>query len=516
VDHELIINASKQDVEIALLKDKILSELHYEKAKTDFQVGDIYLGRIKRVIPSLNAAFVDVGYEKDAFLHYFDLGKQFSSLKKYTKEVKGGRRQNGDLSQLALESDINKNGKIKEVVSAGNEVLVQIAKEPISSKGPRLTSELTLAGRFVVLVPFSNRISISQQIKDPQERERLKRLMASIKAPNFGIIIRTVAQNKKVAELDSDLRNLMERWENLYKGFKNAKPPKRVLGELNKTTTVLRDLLDTNFTRINVDNPQMLDDVKSYISKISPEKVDIVKLYKGKLNIFDAFDVNKQIKSSFGKKVVLPSGTYLIIEHTEAMHVIDVNSGNRKALSTDHETNVLEINTEAAKEIARLLKLRDMGGIIVVDFIDMYDNASNKKLWEVFKGFMAEDKTKSHVLSPSKFGLIEITRQRVRPEIEIKTTETCPTCKGSGEIQASVLITDEIENNLNYLIENSDEKGITLACHPYISAFLTNGVMSQRFNWLLRYKKWIKIKPVSSYTLLEYNFLNKDGEEILF
>jgi ribonuclease G len=516
VDYELIINANKQDVEIALLKDKVLSELHYEKAKTDFLVGDIYLGKIKRVIPSLNAAFVDVGYEKDAFLHYFDLGKQFSSLRKYTKEVKSGQRQNGDLSHFQLEKDINKNGKIKEVLSAGNEVLVQIAKEPISTKGPRLTSELTLAGRFLVLVPFSNRISISQQIKDPLERERLKRLMTSIKAPNFGIIIRTVAQNKKVAELDGDLRNLMERWEKLQKGFKNSSPPKRVLGELNKTTTVLRDLLDTNFTRIYVNDSQLFEEVKTYISTISPEKLDIVKLYKGKSSIFDAYDVNKQIKSSFGKKVVLPSGTYLIIEHTEAMHVIDVNSGNRKALSTDHETNVLDINIEAAKEIARLLKLRDMGGIIVVDFIDMYDAASNKKLWETFKGFLAEDKTKSNILPPSKFGLIEITRQRVRPEIEIKTTEMCPTCKGSGEIQASVLITDEIENNLNYLIENTDEKGITLACHPYIAAFLTHGFISLRMSWLLRYKKWVKIKAVSAYSLLEYNFLNSIDEEILF
>lgn len=516
MDYELIINSNKQDVEIALTKDKVLTELHYEKAKTDFQVGDVYLGKIKRVIPSLNAAFVNVGYEKDAFLHYSDLGKQYNFLKKFTKSVQSGALTTGDLSNDELQPEILKQGKIKDVVAAGQEILVQIAKEPISSKGPRLTSELTLAGRYLVLVPFSNKVSMSQQIKSSQDRERLKRLMLSIKPANFGIIVRTVAANKKVAELHSDLHTLLQRWDTLIKNLKDARSPKRVLGELNKTNTVLRDLLDKNFSRIHVNNPLIIDELKSYIMKISPEKADIVKLYKGKLPIFDAFDINKQIKSAFGKKVTLPSGAYLIIEHTEAMHVIDVNSGNRKALSKDQETNVLATNIEAAKEIARVLKLRDMGGLIVVDFIDMYDHASNRKLYEEFKAFMAEDKTKSNVLMPSKFGIVEITRQRVRPEIDIKTAEVCPTCKGSGEVEASVLIIDEIENNLNYLIESQKETKITLVTHPYIHAFLTNGLFSIRSKWMLHYKQLIRLKANPAFTFLEYSFENRIGEEILF
>lgn len=516
MDYELILNSNKQDVEIALIKDKVLTELHYEKAQTDFQVGDIYLGKIKRVIPSLNAAFVDVGYEKDAFLHYSDLGKNYNSLKKFTKQVQSGVQHTDKLATFDIQPEIIKHGKIKEVVAAGQQILVQIAKEPISSKGPRLTSELTIAGRYLVLVPFSNKVSMSQQIKNGQDRERLKRLLLSIKPANFGIIVRTVASKKKVAELHADLDMLMERWEALISGFRKAMPTKRVLGELNKTTTVLRDLLDTNFTKIHVNSPDQVEEIRDYVKKISPEKANIVKLYKGKHHIFDAFDINKQIKTSFGKKVSLPSGTYLIIEHTEAMHVIDVNSGNRKAQSKDHETNVLAINIEAAKEIARILKLRDMGGLIAVDFIDMYDQASNRKLWEAFKGFMAEDKTKSNVLMPSKFGIVEITRQRVRPEIEIKTAEVCPTCKGSGEVEASVLIIDEIENNLNYLIETQNEKSITLATHPFIASYLTDGLMSMQMRWYFRYKKWIKIKPDSSYTFLEYNFINKIGEAVLF
>ena len=516
MDYELILNSNKQDVEIALTKDKVLTELHYEKSQTDFQVGDIYLGKIKRVIPSLNAAFVDVGYEKDAFLHYSDLGKNYNSLKKFTKQVQSGVQHTDMLAKFEIQPEIIKHGKIKEVVAAGQQILVQIAKEPISSKGPRLTSELTIAGRYLVLVPFSNKVSMSQQIKNGADRERLKRLMQSIKPVNFGIIVRTVAAKKKVAELHADLHFLMERWEALIVGFRKAKPPKRVLGELNKTTTVLRDLLDKNFSKIHVSSPEMVEEVRDYVKKISPDKANIVKLYKGKHHIFDAFDINKQIKTSFGKKVSLPSGTYLIIEHTEAMHVIDVNSGNRKAQSKDHETNVLAINIEAAKEIARVLKLRDMGGLIVVDFIDMYDQASNRKLWEAFKGFMAEDKTKSNVLMPSKFGIVEITRQRVRPEIDIKTAEVCPTCKGSGEVEASVLIIDEIENNLNYLIETQNEQSITLATHPFIASYLTDGLMSMQMRWYFRYKKWIKIKPDSSYTFLEYNFINKVGEAVLF
>lgn len=516
MDYELILNSNKQDVEIALTKDKVLTELHYEKSQTDFQVGDIYLGKIKRVIPSLNAAFVDVGYERDAFLHYSDLGKNYNSLKKFTKQVQSGVQHKDLLANFEIQPEIIKHGKIKEVVAAGQQILVQIAKEPISSKGPRLTSELTIAGRYLVLVPFSNKVSMSQQIKNGADRERLKRLMQSIKPANFGVIVRTVAAKKKVAELHADLYMLMERWEALIQGFRKAKPTKRVLGELNKTTTVLRDLLDTNFTKIHVSSPELVEEIRDYVKKISPDKANIVKLYKGKHHIFDAFDINKQIKTSFGKKVSLPSGTYLIIEHTEAMHVIDVNSGNRKAQSKDHETNVLAINIEAAKEIARVLKLRDMGGLIVVDFIDMYDQASNRKLWEAFKGFMAEDKTKSNVLMPSKFGIVEITRQRVRPEIDIKTAEVCPTCKGSGEVEASVLIIDEIENNLNYLIETQNEEAITLATHPFIASYLTDGLMSMQMRWYFRYKKWIKIKPDSSYTFLEYNFINKVGEAVLF
>jgi ribonuclease G len=516
VEYELIINSSKKSVEIALTRDKILTELHYEKADTDFQVGDVYLGKVKRVIPSLNAAFVNVGYEKDAFLHYSDLGRQYNFLKKFTKEIQNGSRQNGSLNDDSLEQEILKQGKIKDVLSAGQEIVVQIAKEPISSKGPRLTSELTLAGRYIVLVPFSNKVSMSQQIKNREDRDRLKRLMLSIKPPNFGIIVRTVAANKKVAELHSDLHNLMERWEELSKKLKHAKSPKRVLGELNKTNTVLRDLLNNDFSKIHVNNPEIVGEIKSFIQQISPDKADIVKLYKGRYPIFEAFDINKQIKSSFGKKVSMKSGAYLIIEHTEAMHVIDVNSGNRKANSKDHEANVLATNIEAAEEIARLLKLRDMGGLIVVDFIDMYDQASNRKLWDAFKGFMAEDKTKSNVLMPSKFGIVEITRQRVRPEIDIKTAEVCPTCKGSGEVEASILILDEIENNLNYLIENQKETNITLLTHPFLFSYLTHGFMSHQMRWLLRYKQWVKIKQQSDFTFLEYTFQNKLGEDILY
>jgi ribonuclease G len=514
VDKELVIDSNPTEVNIALLEEQTLVELQKEKNNNNYAVGDIYLGRVKKIMPGLNAAFVDVGYEKDAFLHYLDLGPQIRSLIKFTNISRSSNDQEPWMENFVFETDIEKTGKITQVLKSNQQILVQIAKEPISTKGPRISSELSFAGRFLVLVPFSDRVSISQKIKSSDERKRLKRLILSIKPKNFGVIIRTVAENKLVAELDSDLRSLTSRWETLAKKLTTAKAPQKVVSELDRTSALLRDILTESFSKVNVNDPVLADEIKNYIGTIAPKKVDIVKLYKGRKPIFEQFSIDKQIKSSFGKTVTIKSGVYLIIEHTEAMHVIDVNSGHRVNKEIGQEDNALAVNIESAVEIARQLRLRDMGGIIVVDFIDMNEGKNRRALYQKLREEMGKDRAKHTILPPSKFGLVQITRQRVRPEMNLEVLEKCPTCEGTGKIKPSIIITDEIENNIKYLILDQNEKSLKIAVHPYLDAFLRKGFPSMRVKWLMKYGKWVKLLPMNSYHLLEYRFFNKNDDEI--
>ena len=515
MNKELIINGGPTEVEIALVEDKKLVELHREKRNNEYVVGDIYLGKVKKIIPGLNAAFVDVGYEKNAFLHYLDLGPQINTLRKYINQVRSGNIHSDSLNNISFEKDIEKTGKITNVLANNQVLLVQIAKEPISTKGPRITSEISLAGRYLVLVPFTNKISISQKIKSEEERNRLKKLVGSIKPKNWGVIIRTVAENKKVAELEADLNELVSRWNNVVLKLKNSTPPVKILGEKDRTTTILRDLLNDSFNSIYVNDSVLYDEIRSYMHTIAPNMLDIVKLHKkSDESLFEKFGIDKQIKNAFGKKVNIKNGAYLIIEHTEAMHVIDVNSGHRTDSLVNQEENALKVNIDAAAEIARQLRLRDMGGIIVVDFIDMHDKHNRKLLYDNMREYMKSDKAKHSVLPPSRIGLIQITRQRVRPEMNIQIFEKCPACNGTGIIKSAVLLIDEIESNLNYLINKQNEKNITLVLHPFIYAYITKGVFSYKWKWCLKFKQKIKIKENKSFHTLEYKFFNKNNEEI--
>ena len=514
MNKELIINSVNSEVEIALLEDKYLVELHKEKSDTSFAVGDIYLGRVRKIMPGLNAAFINVGYEKDAFLHYLDLGPQVMSLNKLTRLVIQGKLKSVSLDKFRLEKDIEKTGKITNVLTAGQQILVQVAKEPISTKGPRVSSELSLAGRYLVLVPFSNRISLSQRIKSVDERKRLKRLIQSIKPNNFGVIIRTVAEHKKVADLDNDLKSLVEKWEKSIEKLPKASPPMKIVSELDRTSAILRDLLNESFNSIVVNDQDVYEDIRTFLRSIAPDKVNIVKQYKGKRNIFDTFGVDKQIKNSFGRIVTIKSGIYLIIEHTEALHVIDINSGHRVNKENSQEENALAVNLEAAAELARQLRLRDMGGIIVIDFIDMKQASNRRKLFQKLKEEMAKDRAKHTILPPSKFGLVQITRQRVRPEMEVKNVEKCPVCDGTGEIKPSITVFDEIENNIRYLIQEQNEKYLKLSLHPFLFSYITKGLISPRIKWYLKYNRWIRIEAVDSYHMLEYHFFNKNDDQI--
>ena len=512
VVRDLIIDSHASEVDIALMEDNILVELHKEKTNNQFAVGDVYLGRVKKILPGLNAAFVDVGYPKEAFLHYLDLGLQASSLLKYKKMVISG--EDVSMAKFQLEPDTERNGKIGDFLTVGELLPVQIAKEPIHTKGPRITAEVSFAGRYLVLVPFSNRVSVSQKIRSSEERSRLRRLIQSIRPANYGVIIRTNAEGKKVAELDADLRALIDKWEHCTVEMKKMTTYGKMVSEMDQTSVMLRDLLNESFNNIHVNDEALYEEIRSYTQTIAPQKAEIVKLYTGKEPIFDHFNVTKQIKGFFGKIVSIRNGVYLVIEHTEAMHVIDVNSGHRLNKDNSQEENALEVNLEAAKEIARQLRLRDMGGIIIVDFIDLRESKHRKELFNALVEAMAPDRAKHTILPPTKFGLIQITRQRVRPETEVQVQEKCPVCAGEGKIRPAILFIDEIENNLKYLLVDQNENHLTLQVHPFIYAYLTKGLFSIHYKWKKKYGKTFKVQSMPEFHTLQYNFQNANGDDI--
>ena len=513
VKFDLLVDSRQDEVVIALLKDKQLIELHKEPHDSSYAVGDIYLGKVKKVVSGLNACFVDVGHEKDGFLHYLDLGPKIRTFQNFVDRNLTKKLSTASLRNFKKQSEIEKSGKIDEVMEGGKRILVQVAKEPISTKGPRLTTELTIAGRYMVLVPFSDKVSVSQKIESQEERKRLKKLVQSIKPQGFGVIIRTVAESKMVADLDADLKNLYRKWQIIYKQMKKVKVPAKVLGELGRTASLLRDLLNDDFANIYVNDEELHAEIKDYIGRISPSQEKIVKHYKGKIPLFQKFEIERQIKSAFGKSVTMRKSTYLVIEHTEAMHVIDVNSGKRVSSQKDQEANALEVNMIAAEEVARQLRLRDMGGIIVVDFIDMHNGSNRKKLYDAMVDFMKDDKAKHHILPPSKFGLIEITRQRVRPEMNIETKEGCPSCQGTGKVEASILIIDEIEQKLAQASQKYNN--IILKAHPFVASYITQGWLKTiRRDWSKKFACKLTVEQDTTYHMLQYRFLNNERKVI--
>mgnify|MGYP006079333921 FL=1 len=507
MNFELIIDSRPSEVVIALLRDKHLIELHKENNNNSYSVGDIYLGKVKKVVPGLNAAFVNVGYEKDGFLHYLDLGTNVNSYKKFTQKTIAKKSNTASLKNFRKEKEIDKTGQITDVLKSGDRILVQVSKEPISTKGPRLTAEISIAGRNMVLLPFSNKISLSNKIKSQEEKVRLKRLLKSIKPEGFGVIVRTVAKGKKVIELDSNLKVLYKKWQSAFKELKDAQAPQIILKELNRSTAILRDILSKGFNSIHVNDKDLYLELKDYLISIAPEQEKILKLYKSKTPILQNFNVTKQIKAAFGKTVNMKNGTYLVIEHTEAMHVIDVNSGKKVDSKKDQEENALLVNLGAAEEIARQLRLRDMGGIIVVDFIDLYNAKNRKLLFEKMREFMKDDKAKHNILPPSKFGLIQITRQRVRPEMNIDTRENCPMCVGNGKIDSSLLLIETIENKIKNIVEKSDNGKIRISTHPFIASHINKGVFSKGMKWSFKYKRLIKITSDDRLHLLQYSIV---------
>lgn len=511
---ELVVDVQQEEVSIALLEDSRLVSLQKESRNIAYAVGDLYLAKVKKIMPGLNAAFLDVGYEKDAFLHYLDLGPQFSTYSKFIAEAMEDKKKVPNISKFKTDPDIPKQGTISDVLTAGQQLLVQIAKEPISSKGPRLTTELSFTGRFMVLMPFGDKISISQKIKSTEEKIRLRQLMSSIKPKGFSVIVRTSAENKRVAELNHEMRTLVKCWEDSIAKMQRSKSPALIYEEDSRMVSVIRDIFSPNFENIYVNEAEAFTQIQNYVSLIAPDNKDIVKLYSKDIPIFDHFNITRQIKSSFGKTVSFKSGAYIIIESTEALHVVDVNSGNRSKASSDQESNALDVNLKAADEIARQLRLRDMGGIIVIDFIDMNKQEHRQALFDHMREVMANDRARHNILPLSKFGLMQITRQRVRPALDITTSETCPSCFGKGEVQPSILFTDKLEEKIEYLVNSLKVKKFKMYVHPYVEAYIKKGIFSLYRQWRMRFGMGVKIIPDEALAYLEYRVIDDTGKEI--
>ena len=512
---EIIVDVQPKEISIALLEDKKLVELQKEGQEESFSVGNMYIAKVKKLMPGLNACFVNLGHERDAFLHYLDLGTNFLSYQKYLKQALSDRRKLPSISNSPVLPILEKDGSVQNTLKVGQELLVQIIKEPISTKGPRLSCELSFAGRFLVLMPFNDKISVSSKIRSSAERARLKQLLQSITPKNFGVIVRTVAEGKRVAELDKELKILLKRWETtISNAQKSNKLPKLIYEETSRTVALLRDLYNPSFEAIHVNNKNTFNEVKEYIQLIAPGSESIVKLYTGVVPIFDNFSITKQIKALFGRTVTYKHGAYLIIEHTEALHVVDVNSGNRSKSAEGQEENALDVNLGAADELARQLRLRDMGGIIVVDFIDMTKAENRQKLYERMVQNMQQDRARHNILPLSKFGLMQIPRQRVRPAMDVNVDETCPSCFGTGVVKSSILFTDTLSSKINILVNELGIKRIKLHVHPYVAAYINKGIISIKNKWQLKYGRGLKIIPDQSLAFLQYTFYDEEGQEI--
>ena len=523
---ELIVDVQPQEIAIALTEDDRLQEISREKRDVDnFAVGNIYYGRVKKVMPALNAVFVDVGHEKEAFLHYLDLGSQFLTLRDYVTKAVSDRRKIPSMTRLQRKPDVGKEGQIADYLKVGDLLLVQVSKEPINTKGPRLTAEINIAGRNMVLIPFADKVMVSSKIKRESERSRLKQLVQSIKPQGFGVIVRTVAEDKRVAELDNELRILVKRWEDTVRTLQ--KPEHKTIPEdanrktkdaevmlvseeLGRTIGIIRDVFSPEFTSIQVNDDAIYEEVRQYVELIAPESVKIVKKYKGKEPIFDKYDITRQMKTGLGRTVGFKHGGYLVIDKTEALFAIDVNTGSKK-LFEDHEENAFQYNMLAADEIVHQLRLRDIGGIIIIDFVDMDSKEHQDALYQHMSELMARDRAKHNVLPLSKFGLMQITRQRVRPAVEVNVTEVCPLCMGKGKVQPTILFTEQVEEQIAQLKEHFG-RGIRVHLHPYVYSYVTRGSIFSRIatKWFNKYG--VRVIENQALGLLETRFYNRKAE----
>jgi ribonuclease G len=545
---EIIINAAANETRIAITEEGRLAELFVETANKEKMVGDIYLGKVAKVMPGIKAAFIDLGLGQDGFLHFSDIGNRFEEYSAMLSEDEEEQEERAE--QAASEAEAGTAGSsggrpgefpgestVEPVVSPpahptshpreharpprkeihlekGQEVIVQIIKEPVGKKGVRVTSEVSLAGRYLVLLPFDGKVGISKKISSFKEKRRLRRLVQSILPPGFGTIIRTVAEGRDEASLKKDLEDLIATWREIELTVKAEKAPALLYKDMATTSSVIRDLFSNDVTRIVVDSKKLHKEIRAYVKYTSPQFLDKIELHREREPIFDTFGVEKEIETTLARKVWLKSGGYIILEPTEAMMVIDVNSG-RYAAKKDQEQNSLRTDLEAAREISRQLRLRDVGGIIVCDFIDLDDERNKRKVYEELRKEFRKDRAKITVLPMTEFGLVQITRQRIRQNILHSFTEPCPTCQGTGLVQSKTTTLNQIERWVRRFKAETRETRLTLKVHPELAGLLRAGTMSRLRRIMLKYLVWIRVEEDSSVSLSEFHVISrKHGKDI--
>ncbi|MCI0513519.1 Rne/Rng family ribonuclease [candidate division KSB1 bacterium] len=503
---EIFINSSIGETRIAILEDERVVELFVEHPESERMVGDIYLGKVANVMKGMQAAFVDIGQPQDAFLHFSDIGEsvpEYSSVVDFDSDGEPEDNEGEHISQFDKNS-------LKE----GHEILVQVIKEPISKKGARLTTEISLPGRFLVLVPNKNLIGVSKKITSHREKRRLRKVARMFRPKNFGLIIRTVADSKDEKSLKADLDNLVQTWHKIEKRLAKAQPPSLVHKDMGMASSVIRDLFTNDVSRLVVDSRNLFREIKAYLKDVSPQLLDKIELYTNPKPMFDQFSIEPEIEKSLARKVWMKSGGYLIFDPTEALVAIDVNSG-RFVGRRDHEQNSLRINLEAAREIARQLRLRDLGGIIVIDFIDMLEERNRKKVYDELKRELKRDRAQSSVAPISDFGLMQLTRERIRPSLLFSFSEPCPTCGGIGRVSSKGAIVNKIERWIKRYKTQHKERSLKIFVHPEVARYITDGFKSRIRKIMWQF--WMKIDVIPEDTLHfdEFKVFSKKGEIIL-
>jgi len=504
--NQIIIHASGKQTRIALLENGELAQLFIESEENQRTVGNIYLAKVHKVMSGIRAAFIDMGTPKDAFLHFSDAGDH---LKEYVQMLNGKNaiHQNvrNELKQTNFDkiSNYEKQRWAGKILRPGQQLLVQIVKEPIGSKGPRVSTDITVAGRFLVLIPMGEYIAVSRKINNYKERRRLKSVVGSMVPEGFGVIIRTVAKGKDKQAIEDDMRNVLKKWERILKQLETAKPPALLYKDLDMTESLVRDLFAKQYNRVLVDDPEMHKQIKSYVSQVAPQMIPNVELYKGREHIFDFMKVAKDVDSIFSPRVRMPSGGYLIFEQTEAMYVVDVNSGPYAA-KEKQEDNSLKTNLDAAREVAKQLRLRDIGGIIVVDFIDLRKGKNRKKIYDELKKEFKKDPAKTNVIGMSDFGLVQITRQRIRPSVVNSVSTVCPTCGGSGNVVTQNTIIADLDAWLSKFRTTTDYRAVDIYINPYLKSYLEKGFLSIKRRWMFRYRIKISLIADDTISLNEY------------
>ncbi len=456
---EIIVNATPHETRIAILEDHVLVEFLIDRVDQERIVGNVFKGKVNAVLPGMQAAFVDIGLEKSAFLHVSDtvgVTEEFADLMEM---------DDAEGEPAARDRRPERFQPIEDVLKKGQEIVVQVTKEPIGTKGPRVTTQISLPGRFIVLTPQSGHVGVSRKIEERPERQRLRSLVGEVAPAGLGLIVRTAAEGKTDKELMADVKFLTQQWKKIEKSAEGARAPALLHRELDLTTRLIRDLFSEDVERLVIDSKADHKQILGYLKSIAPELFDRVKLYKEETPIFDAYDIESEIEKTLHRKIWLKKGGFIVVDHTEALVTIDVNTGRFTGQSNQEETIFLT-NMEAAKEIARQLRLRDIGGIIVIDFIDMEKESNRIKVVDSLRTGLKRDRSRTKTLRVSELGLVEMTRQRVRPGLLHFFSDPCPHCDGTGKILSLASMANKIERYIRRAAAYSNERRLRIVVAP--------------------------------------------------